>query len=83
LAFSAAVEASLKSDEQMQTSQAELVSLKATTGINESALRKDLDNYAVMNTENSNKIKLLVDQNSKLQKKISAVCKVKPKPKNC
>jgi secreted trypsin-like serine protease len=83
LAFSAAVEASLKSDEQMQSSQAELVALKETTGINQSALRKELDNYTVMNTENSNKIRLLVDQNSKLQKKISAVCKVKPKPKNC
>lgn len=83
LAFTAAVEASLKSDEQMQSTKIELSTFKESSGITEDALRKDLEDYNVKNTQSINQNKILLDQNSKLQKKISALCKVKPKPKNC
>ena len=83
LAFGAAVEASLRSDQQMQSTKAELTSLKESSELRESALRKDLETYAIKNTESSDQNKLLADQNSKLQKKISMLCKVRPKPKNC
>ena len=83
LAFGAAVEASLKSDEQMRSTQTELLALKESFGIKESVLNRELEDYKVKNAESINQNTILVDKISKLQKKITVLCKVKPKPKGC
>lgn len=83
LAFSAAVEASLNSDEQMRRTQTEFLALKESLGIREAALTKDLEDQKAKETESINQNRTLIEKISKIQKKISVLCKVKPKPKGC